>query len=303
MTEKYWLYVPFETKSNWLRAPPEGTLTILGYRAQLLKREQPREWWHPFAFTNGIMFDPMPEAEAKSLFEGLKARFPVLFVRSHLALRVLRGESLYRSPPENQGRYDAGVPTLIPAALQPNAAVALAGDFGVSDAQQLLGADLNACPPVTDERIAAAIDLAISSHYDVLPRSVFLAQMTILDSLAGRADRPQAIRDWIDAKIEEANTLGDERLLGGLSGLRQVSHGAAIQDLVSRAAGILGKDKPEIKELRSLAGKLFGIRSGVAHNGSKPIDPEASCAAEMLVTIVLQAAIINPKCLEAEKEP
>jgi hypothetical protein len=303
MTEKYWLYVPFETKSNWLRAPTEGALTILGHRAQLLnKSDGPREWWHPFAFKNGIMFDPMPEAEAKSLFEELKARLPVLFVRRHLAVKVLRSESLDRSPPENQGGYDGGVPTLIPEALQPKGVVLLAGDaFVLSDAQQLFGADLCACPRVTDERIAAAIELAISSHYDVLPRSVFLAQMTILDSLAARADRPQAICDWIDAKKKEAKMLGDKRLLTSLGGLKQVSHGTAIQDLVSRAASILGKDKKEMDDLRLLAAKLYRIRSKLSHRRAKPIDAETRGNAEMLVTMVLQAAIVNPKCLEAEK--
>ena len=130
----------------------------------------------------------------------------------------------------------------------------------------MLGGPLDVCPRVEDERIATAIDLAISAHYDALPRSVFLTHLTIVDSLAIRGDRPLNTQEWLAKKIEESLQLNDQGLTTSLRDLKQKSHGSAVRELVQRAGSAMGEDISKIKERQQVAPKLYKVRSGLSHN-------------------------------------
>jgi hypothetical protein len=167
-----------------------------------------------------------------------------------------------------------------------------------SDGQSVLGAELAACPTVGDERIRTAIDLAIASRHDTLPRSIFLSHLTILDSLAVRSDRPADLCKWLDEKVTEAVSFKDEGLMTSLKHLKQGSHGAAVQGLVGRAARANGDKDAEVRSRQELARKLYGVRSGLSHSGGTTLAPENVSDACALERFVVDAAIQYPDILD-----
>jgi hypothetical protein len=148
-----------------------------------------------------------------------------------------------------------------------------------------------------DERIRTAIELVIASRYDTLPRSVFLSQLTAIDSLAIRSDRPVDICAWLDEKIKEARQLNDNGLVTSLEHLKQGSHGAAIRNLVGRAAHAMGESEPAVTSRQRLAIKLYGIRSGLSHAGGATLTGENVEKARQLARFVIDAAVRFPAIL------
>ncbi|AWN36611.1 MULTISPECIES: hypothetical protein [Methylobacterium] len=293
----FWLHVPLETtRGDYLEVPFGGKLVVLGKPAVLCERPLHvpdsltaattavvRQW---------LLFDPLPESDARALLEELRAKFPVLSLRQDAALRVGASDLHVAS----HHLYTGIIPTLIPAHLTPSPTWVDLQIRSHMDGRSTLGSILAGCPSVTDERILTALDLLVASRYDVLPRSIFLAQLTILDALAVRAERPPGIRAWLSEKIEEAKALQDGGLLSSLENLKLGSHGAAVRALVGRAAEAKGMSGEKQKALKSLAGKLYGVRSSLSHAGAgSDLDVQG---AKNLARLVLDAAIEHPAVLD-----
>ncbi len=300
--ELFWLHVPLETtRGDWLKPPPDGRLTVLGWPARLCSRKQTNMSSLTNAGTGAmlqwLLFDPLPERDAENLLAQLRAKIPVLSLRQDAALRV--GASPLRR--HDISHYNGPVPTLIPAKFpEPVAAWVDVRIESHLDAKDTLERVLSGCPDVQDERIRAAIDLSIASRYDVLPRSIFLAQLTIVDSLAERADRPATIQKWIDEKIKEAEAMKDDGLVNALNNLRQGSHGGAVRSLVRRATRLRGLDDKKVQEAVKTIGALYGVRSGLSHaGGATTFKPEYGGQARDLARLVLEAAIQDPRVLDA----
>jgi hypothetical protein len=273
----------------------------LGHPARLCERDLPRfpslASSGPAAIRQWLVFDPLPEAAARALFHELSLRLPVLSLRQQAALTIPEGP-LQKSPPEHKGTFNGPGPALIPAEFDPRPAWAEAQMTSYMDGGNLLGSQLDTCPPVEDERIRTAIELVIASRYDSLPRSVFLSQLTAIDSLAIRSDRPAEICAWLDKKIEEARQLKDNGLITSLEQLKQGSHGAAIRNLVGRAARAIGEAGSKISSRQKLAAKLYGIRSGLSHAGGATLTGENVEQARQLARFVIDAAVQSPDILQ-----
>jgi len=297
MEHLYWLHVPLETtRGDWLKAPDNGRLQVLGRPARLLERTLPRQDTLTSTSTavvrQWLLFDPLSEGDARSILSELRARFPVLSHKQSAALRV--GASALHIA--EHAIYNGPIPTLIPAHLKPDPAWAELQMTSYLDGRDVLERSLIQCVPVADDRLLAALDLSVASRYDVLPRSIFLAQLTILDALAERVERPKSIKAWLDEKIMEARALGDLGLISSLANLKQGSHGAAVRSLVARAAMAKGLNAERTKELSDLAGKLYAVRSGLSHAGAaQQLDV---AGAQQLVKLVLDAAVANPRVLD-----
>ena len=91
---KFWLHVPLQTtRGAWLTVPPpEGRLTILGHPARLLVAERDLPNLGPLTsidcavIRQWLLFDPVSEREAVSIFKGIASRLPVLSLRHRVAL-------------------------------------------------------------------------------------------------------------------------------------------------------------------------------------------------------------------------
>ena len=221
----YWLHVPLQNREDHgLEVPRVGErILVLGRAAQLLQdiitfappgsaSISSRHQW--------LLFDPLTEHEAVSVLNELRLRLPMLSLRHQTAFSIPKGE-LEKSPTEHQGKFSGSRPTLIPAEFQPQPYWARGFETTGWNGADMLGVALDGCPRVEDERIATAIDLAISAHFDALPRSVFLTHLTIVDSLAIRGDRPLNTREWLAKKMEESLQLNDQGLTTSLRDLKQ----------------------------------------------------------------------------------
>jgi hypothetical protein len=147
------------------------------------------------------------------------------------------------------------------------------------------------------DRIKTAYELAVASSYDTLPRSIFLSQLTILDSLATRDRRPDDIVAWLDRIIVEAKDFKDEGLLSSVRNLKDGSHGAAVRALVRRAATAMGEDVPQVLERMKSASELYDKRSKLSHVGGSPLASSDSEMARELASFVLDAALVHPGIL------
>lgn len=157
---------------------------------------------------------------------------------------------------------------------------------------------MNDCPPVTDDRLLAALELWVTASYENLPRTKFLTYMTILDSLSIQAKRAEAIVQWIDAKIYEAQALNDPGIVGALGNLKRVSHKAALKALVARAADQTRLPASAVEAKTRLVGALYDARSKLSHQGSSVhLDP---ASARDLAAFVLRSAITSPSILDVE---
>lgn len=295
--DQYWLHVPLETTPGMsIEAPPNKRITVLGRPARLLEREP----YVSFISANAmvvkqwLLFDPMSEAEARQVLADLRARVPVLSMNMGAAFRIPAAE-LHKSP---IAIYNGPLPTLIPGDLTPDPAWADGAGECIWNGQDVLGTTLGNYPSVKDERLITALDLYIASQYDYLPRSLFLAKLTILDVLAERSKRDEATIDWIDKKIREANALEDAGLSTGLRNLKLESHTSAIRSLVSRAVLSQGGTKEEAALRAAEVGRLYATRSKLSHARST-VDVDISGATQ-LARFVLNAAIQNPSILDVD---
>jgi hypothetical protein len=297
----FWLHVPLQTtRGAWLILPAlDGRLTVLGHPARLCERPLPDfgglKSMDPVVIGQFLLFDPISEGEARSIFRELVARMPVLSLRLGVSLRIPAGE-LHKSV---GGFFNGPLPSLIPADVKPNPVWAEGEITCYRDGADALR-QLAACPAVHDERIKAAIDLAIGSHYDFLPRSVFLSLLTIIDSLAVQKDRPDTVRQWLEVKISEARSLGDQALISGLQQLKRTSHMSAVRELVGRAARAEGEQESEIKERQTRVAQLYKLRSGLSHDGKGGLDGTKVAEAREIAKFVLEAAIEHPGILDAD---
>ena len=221
-----------------------------------------------------------------------------------MARRCLRkaGRSIPASGPDvySIATYDGAFPALIPGHLVP--APSWTDPVGTCSwkAQDVLDWTLENSPPLTDERVLAALDLFIASQYDFLPRSLFLAKLTILDALAIRTKRNASAVAWIDQKIVEAGALFDEPgLISALQNLKNESNTESIRTLVKRAVVSLGGSQIEAKRQAKAVRKLYAVRSGLSHEGSA-VDLDLAGATQ-LARLVLNAAVRNPLILDVDR--
>ena len=225
---------------------------------------------------------------------------PVLSLRQR-TIFIIPNSKLSILSSELRGRYNGPFPTLIPAEFVPNPLWVDTGHTTAVDGAALFGGFLETCPGVDDERLVAAVELAISSGYDTLPRSIFLSQLTIIDSLATRTDRPATIQSWLDDKANEAVEFKDPGLLSSMANLKQGSHGSAVSELVGRATQAMGGDETEVASRQKLAKDLYRTRSGLSHTGGgTSLNAESVEKARELATLVINAAIHCPAILEAK---
>ncbi|KVN36019.1 hypothetical protein WJ63_01555 [Burkholderia pyrrocinia] len=281
-----------------LEAPPDRCITVRGRRARLFEREP----YISFVTANALvikqwlLFDPLPEGDARNLLADLRARLPVVAMNMGANFRIPGGDPDVAST----AAYDGAVPVLIPVHLSPVPAWNDPAGSCSWSAQDMLERTLEDSPPVNDDRVLAALELFITSQYDFLQRSQFLAQLTILDALATRAKRSGAAAEWIDQKLVEAEAEGfdDPGLLSALGGLKDESHGAAIRTLVRRAVVSLGGSEAEARRQARAVGKLYKVRSRLSHKGSV-VELDLGHATQ-LTRLVLNASARNPSILEVE---
>lgn len=277
-----------------LEAPPDKRVIVLGRPAQLLDREPYVSFISPNAMVvkQWLLFDPMSEADARNVLADLRARIPVLSMNMGANFRIPVSD-LHMSP---VAIYNGPRPTLIPAALTPDPAWFDAAGSCSWNGQDVLGTTLGNYPSVTDERLLAALDLYIASQYDYLPRSLFLAKLTILDALAAHTKRDDATIAWIDEKILEAHAFEDIGLAKALGNLKSQSHTTAIKALVSRAVLSQGGSEEDAEQRAVHAGRLYAARSKLSHVGST-VNVDLAGATQ-LARFVLNAAINNPAILD-----
>lgn len=301
--EQFRLHVPFEMRGGDFSQAAGASVTLFGHRATLFAApaigeptDMAREWIH------WLLFDAMNESDAQRLIETLRARIPAFSVFAGAVGNVVL--SIPASEPQKAqtsavGRAIFNGPeiTLVPA--DQISSPLWAGGYGTVRYSAGLLEGLNQCPPVSDERLLAALELWMVASYENLPRTKFLTYMTILDSLSTQAKRDENVVRWIEEKIREANDLGDPGIVGALGNLKRVSHKAALRALVIRAADQAGQSGPDAAEKAKLAATLYDARSELSHQGAAgTIDAER---ARELTAFVLRAAIVSPSILDVHE--
>jgi hypothetical protein len=277
-----------------LDAPPNKRVNVLGRPAQLLGREPNVSFMSASAMVikQWLLFDPVTESEAQRLLNELRSRVPALSMNMGADFRI----PVFDLEIAAVAVYNGPRPTLIPAIFTPQPAWIDAMGTCNWNGQDVLETALENSTPVTDARLLAALDLYIASHYDYLPRSLFLAKLTILDALAAHAKRDDATIAWIDEKVIEAQAFKDSGLANALGNLKFQSHTAAIKALVSRAVLSQGGSAEEAQQRAADAGKLYKTRSKLSHAGA-PVNFDLATATQ-LTRFVLNAAIQNPSILD-----
>ena len=295
--ERYRLHVPLETTTGRrLEAPPDRRITVRGSPALLFEREPhiAFETANAMVIKQWLLFDPVPESEARNLLADLRARLPVASMNSGASFRIRNVDPEIAST----ATYDGALPTLIPERLSPNPTWDEPAGACHMMAQDFLGGTLEESPPVADERVRAALELYIASEYEFLPRTLFLAKMTVLDGLASTAKRGTEVAAWIEQKVEEAeDEFGDQRLSGGLRNLKDESRLHAIRTLVKRAVIALGGSDDEATWQAKVVGNLYSVRSKLSHQGAD-FDIENLGLATQLARLVLNAAARTPSILD-----
>ncbi|WP_186229663.1 hypothetical protein [Burkholderia gladioli] len=297
--EHYRLHVPLETTPGTrLEAPPDRRITVRGRPALLFEREPhiAFETDNAMVISQWLLFDPLIEDEARNLLTDLRARLPVVSMNNGASFRIRNGDPEVAST----STYDGALPTLVPERLSPDPTWDVPAGACSMMAEHLLGGMLEESPPVTDERVRAALDLYIASEYDYLPRTLFLAKMTVLDGLASTQKRGTEVGAWIERKVKEAEgEFGDQRLSGGLRNLKDESRLSAIRGLVKRAVIALGGSDDEAARQAKVVGDLYSVRSKLSHQGTD-FDVSHLGAATQLARLVLNAAARNSSILDIE---
>lgn len=294
--DQHWLHIPLETTPGMLlEAPPDGRVTLLGRKAQLLDREPYVSFLSASAtvIKQWLLFDPLCELEARSLLDDLRARLPVLSMNMGASFRI----PVHELHVSSLGAYDGFFPTLIPAHMTPAPTWLDAMGACSWNGKDVLETTLASCPSVTDERVLAALDLYIASQYDFLPRSVFLAKLTVLDALAAHAKRNETTAAWIDEKLIEAEAFCDPGLSSALRNLKFESHTAAIRALVRRAVLSLGGTETGAALQATATARLYAARSRLSHAGAT-VELDLGGATQ-LARLVLNAVVKNPSILDA----
>jgi hypothetical protein len=301
-SKSFRLYVPLQTREGeWLNAPEDGRLTVLGQPGRIIVipafTAPPGKVRMPTAIRQALLFDPLPEAEARRLLADLVTRMSVLSFHESVTFEI---PHQWVEIKEIHGSHNLGQPALILAHFEPIPMGGVAFTSSSREASHFLETKLSQCPVITDERILTAIDLANGSRHDTLERSKFLAWLTILDSLAIGRKRPEKICEWLDEKIAEAECLKDENLKSGLGSLKWESRKAAIKNLIGRAGQALGEENEKIEERKTLVVSLYDVRSKLSHAGSNPIGHEHLSQAWDLARWLLAAVILFPRVLDEE---
>jgi hypothetical protein len=295
--DHYWLHVPLETMPGLLlEAPPDRRVTVLGCGAKLLEREPYISFMTASALVikQWILFDAIPEGEASRLLADLRARVPVLSMNMGANFRIPAGDLNFVS----NAAYDGTRPTLIPADLTPAPVWDDSAGSCIWKARDVLEGTLADCPPVTDERVRAAVDLFIASQYDFLPRSLYLAMLTILDALATPAKRRGDAAAWIDRIVGEARSFDDPSLVSAVGNLKRESQTTAIRHLVGRAVRSLGGGETEADRQAHAVGDLYRARSKLSHEGFA-VGLDLALATN-LARLVINAAVRNPSLLDVD---
>jgi hypothetical protein len=120
-----------------------------------------------------------------------------------------------------------------------------------------------------DKRLQLAVDLFISSGFELNPYSAFLLRMTVLEVLAERSPIPQAGVDAIERWIAEIEDLASKGLMGDLARsfqgslrfLRNRSISKSVKELVLAQAGA---------DAARRISELYRLRSNMIHDGVIP---------------------------------
>ena len=162
-----------------------GRLTVLGHACRLAAQDLPQitpgMTGSPIAVRQYLLFDPLPESEARQLLDELISRMSVLAFKEQVSYEIPHA---WIEKIEDIGVHNLTAPALIPSHLEAKPVAAYAYSSSKRQAVDFLESKLGACPAVSDEHILAAIDLANACRKDSLPRSIFLSCLTIIDSLA-----------------------------------------------------------------------------------------------------------------------
>jgi hypothetical protein len=122
---KFWLHVPIETMHGLsLDNPGDAPLGILGHTARLHSREPGRVAGATVdrsVICHWLIFDPMTEKEAMTLFDTLAARMPVAVMRRRMLIRIAEGPP-HKVAPEHRGVYNGPRPALISENVKPEPA-------------------------------------------------------------------------------------------------------------------------------------------------------------------------------------
>jgi hypothetical protein len=178
----FWLHVPLQTAhSEWLTAPNDGRITILGYPCRLCAAVLPQipadMTGSSIAVRQYLLFDPLPESIARNLLDELVSRMPVLAFKEQVSYEIPNHTWIEKR--EEHGVHNLTYPALIASQFEPKPASVGVHSKSTRGASDFLEVKLAACPPVSDECILAAIDLANATKQESLPRSVFLTWLTI----------------------------------------------------------------------------------------------------------------------------
>jgi hypothetical protein len=196
----YRLYVPLETSEGEVLTPPaDGRLLVLGRRSRINAQHEfrspdvmvgPRN-----AIRQSLLFDPLPEAEARRLLDELLSLMPVLSFREQVTFYIPHD---WVEKNDVHGVHNLSQPALVRETFESRPTGGAVFSSSSRQASDFLETRLSECPVVTDERVRVAIDLANAARHETLARSRFLSWMTIIDSLALSDKRPNVVCDWLD---------------------------------------------------------------------------------------------------------
>ncbi|QKM57630.1 hypothetical protein [Burkholderia glumae] len=295
--EKFWLHIPISAPHGELLGPTGSYISLLGKRAGL--HSHPSVPARPAtgnstAVQQWVLFDPMPEGEAREVFREFCARLPALSLRMGASFRLGWSKALSKTAVRF---YNGQIPTLIPAEFRPSSTW---GSVSITQERRGWETLLDECSAVEDPRLIAALDLYVSAKDDATARSQFLTYLTILDSLAPAWLRPPSARAWVKRRLDDSAVRADASLGSALENLKMVSHGRAVRELVGRAAAAKGLPAQALGTLKRSAGVLYGVRSNLSHAGNTDV-PDVETA-RYLVELVLDQALLDPGILDVADE-
>jgi hypothetical protein len=119
---KFWLHVPLQTtRSEWLEPPSDRSLRVLGYACRLyeynLPQPPPDMQGIPATVRQYLLFDPLPESEARQLLNELISRTRVLAFQLQVLYEIPNHGWIEKR--EDHGLHNLTYPVLIASHLTP----------------------------------------------------------------------------------------------------------------------------------------------------------------------------------------
>lgn len=142
-----------------------------------------------------------------------------------------------------------------------------------------------------DPQIALACQLFIDSQFEASDEARLLSSMGVLEVLKDRGDASPALQELVGSWLEEAARLDEPERSSARSTLnfmKYISISRGIRGVVERH---LGHEKARD------AGRLYGIRSKLVHEGERPADlaraarQAENIARDLLAKVLLAAGL------------